>query len=257
MIEEKQNDISPDDMHPLYADEMDTLTPLPDDDGVYSSNADDLIDSKSKDNQEQFSPPQIPASCDESENKEDIVNDTMQIEHINEQLEGVSKESKQILSEIRELHKLYHNEYAGRLHSMQEKIDHYQQIENGRAFDGILSSIAQIYCNYENIADNIEDSKLKKSVRYLLLDLCELLESYGILIIHSTVGEKRHPQHCKIQERIVTNDPSLHDTIAKTYGSGFYCGNRTVIPERIDVYYYEPEGEKDSVNDQETHNLEE
>lgn len=158
---------------------------------------------------------------------------------LEEQLDSMSKESKQVLTEVREMHKLYHNEYAGRLHSMQEKLDYYHQIENGRAFEGILSSIAQIYCNYENLADNIDDPKLKKSVRYLLLDLCELLETYGMKMIHSEVGEKRNPQHRKIQERILTENASLHDTIAKSYGIGFYLGNRTIIPERVDVYFYD------------------
>ena len=201
----------------------------------------------------------IPESFDENNpvNVTDDINSNqasgisiIQIDHIDEQLVQICSESKRILSEIREVHKLYHNEYAGRLHSMQEKLDYYHQIENGRAFDGILSSIAQIYCNYENIADNIEDINLKKSVRYLLLDLCELLESYGMMIVHSEVGEKRNPQHCKIQERILTDNPSLHDTIAKSYGVGFYLGNRTVIPERVDVYFYEPDTSSGSSKEQ-------
>ena len=40
-------------------------------------------------------------------------------------------------------------------------------------------------------------------------------------------------------KRIPTNDPEMHDTIAKIHSTGFYKGNRTIIKELVDVYFFD------------------
>ena len=62
---------------------------------------------------------------------------------------------------------------------------------------------------------------------------------YGMTKLRSEQGEKRNPRHCQILGRIPTDDPAKHDTVAKSYNSGFYIGNRTVIKEVVDIYIYE------------------
>ena len=62
---------------------------------------------------------------------------------------------------------------------------------------------------------------------------------YGMEKLRSEPGEKRNPRHCQILGRIPTGDPAKHDTVAKSYNSGFYIGNRTVIKEVVDIYIYE------------------
>lgn len=147
-------------------------------------------------------------------------------------LEGIS-------SEIHELHRLYHNEFAGRLKSMQDELDRYHDADRGNAFDGILSAIARIYVNNESLIDEISDSKIRKNVKYMLLDLSDLLEEYGVLRLKSEIGDKRNVRHCQIVERISTDNPELHDTIAASRSTGFYKGNRTIIKELVDVYFFD------------------
>ena len=76
-------------------------------------------------------------------------------------------------------------------------------------------------------------------MRYLLLDLSDLLEEYGVQKLKSNVGDKRNIRHCQILERVLTNDPALHDTIAASHNTGFYKDNRTIIKELVDVYFYD------------------
>ncbi len=144
-----------------------------------------------------------------------------------------------ISSEIHELHRLYHNEFAGRLKSMQDELDRYHDADRGNSFDGILSAIARIYVNNESLADEISDPKLKKNVKYMLLDLSDLLEEYGVERLKSEAGDRRNVRHCQIVKRIPTDDPEKHDTIAASRSTGFYKGNRTIIKELVDVYFFD------------------
>lgn len=147
-----------------------------------------------------------------------------------------------ISSEIHELHRLYHNEFAGRLKSMQDELDRYHDADRGNAFDDILSAVARIYINNESLIDEISDPKTRKNIKYMLLDLSDLLEEYGVLKLKSRVGDKRNVRHCQIVERIPTDDPELHDTIAASHSTGFYKGNRTIIKELVDVYFFDKRG---------------
>lgn len=152
---------------------------------------------------------------------------------------AISGALAEISSEIHELHRLYHNEFAGRLKSMQDELDRYHDADRGNAFDGILSAIARIYVNNESLIDEISDPKTRKNVKYMLLDLSDLLEEYGVLRLKSEAGDKRNVRHCQIVKRIPTDDPEMHDTIAKSHSTGFYKGNRTIIKELVDVYFFD------------------
>lgn len=155
---------------------------------------------------------------------------------------AVSKTMSGIASELHELHRLYHNEFAGRLKSMQNELDRYHDADRGNTFDGILGAIARIYANNESLVDEISDPKTRKNIKYMLLDLSDLLEEYGVSMLKSEVGDKRNVRHCQIVERIPTDDPELHDTIAASHGTGFYKGNRTIIKELVDVYFFDRKG---------------
>ena len=137
------------------------------------------------------------------------------------------------------MHKLYHTEFAGRLKAMQDELEQYRKIDKGRAFDDILSAIARIYGNNETLADEVMEPKAKKSIRYMLMDIEDLLSVYGMEKLRSENGEKRNPRHCQVLNRISTDDPSKHDTVAKSYNSGFFIGNRTIIKEVVDIFIYD------------------
>ncbi|MCC8130549.1 MAG: nucleotide exchange factor GrpE [Ruminococcus sp.] len=173
--------------------------------------------------------------------QEDVATDKVgfELEKISSDIAESAEISKKIFAEIREIHKLYHNEFAGRLKSMQDELDTYHKAERGRAFDDILSAIARIYGNNETLVDEIADSKTQKHVKYMLLDILDLLEEYGVQRLKSNLGDKRNTRHCQVLERIPTDDPALHDTIVASHNSGFYKENRTIIKEMVDIYVYE------------------
>lgn len=162
-----------------------------------------------------------------------------EIEKIRHDIAESVEASKKTFAELREIHKLYHNEFAGRLKSMQDELDAYHKADRGHAFDSILSAIARIYGNNETLVDEIADPKTKKHVKYMLLDILDLLEEYGVQRLKSNPGDKRNPRHCQVLERIPTDDPTLHDTIVASHNSGFYMENRTIIKEMVDIYLYE------------------
>ena len=61
-------------------------------------------------------------------------------------------------------------------------------------------------------------------------------------MLKSKAGEKRNVRHCQIVERIPTDDSELHDTVAASHSTGFYKGNRTIIKELVDVYFFDRKG---------------
>lgn len=165
--------------------------------------------------------------------------DKDRLKQIEGRLESIVGTEQRLFSEVREMHKLYHSEFAGRLKAMQDELEQYRKIDKGRAYDDILAAIARIYGNNETLADEVAEPKVKKSIRYMLMDIEDLLGVYGMEKLRSEPGEKRNPRHCQILGRIPTDDPAKHDTVAKSYNSGFYIGNRTVIKEVVDIYIYE------------------
>lgn len=161
------------------------------------------------------------------------------LKQMNAKLENIAETEQRLFSEVREIHKLYHTEFAGRLRTMQDELDQYHEIDKGRVYDDILAALARIYNNNENLDEETEEPKVKKSIKYMLMDIEELLGMYGMLKLRSMPGEKRNTRHCQVVKRISTSDPAKHDTIAKSYNSGFYIGNRTVIKELVDIFIYE------------------
>ena len=153
-----------------------------------------------------------------------------------EKITTIEEVSKKTRDEIHQLHKLYHNEYAGRLRKVENELNRYQEIDRGRAFDGILTEIARLYSDNVAVADEISDTRAQKQIRYMFLDLLQMLETNGVLKQESNVGEKRNTRHCQVVERIPTEDPSEHDTVAKSLSIGFYVDNRTLIKERIHLF---------------------
>ena len=90
---------------------------------------------------------------------------------IDERLQNIEDTERRLFSEVREMHKLYHSEFAGRLKTMQDELEQYRKVEKGRVYDDILAAIARIYGNNETLEEEVADPKAKKSIRYMLLDI--------------------------------------------------------------------------------------
>jgi len=158
-----------------------------------------------------------------------------QIEH---KLKDIAETSAKTVGEVREMHKLYHNEFANRLKSMQEELEQYREIDRGRIYDGILGEIAKLYSDNESVIDDIAEAKVAKKINYMLMDIVQILEANGVHRQKSSIGDQRNVRFCQVVERIPTDNPSLHDTVAKSRSTGFYKENRALIKELVDIYLY-------------------
>ena len=147
--------------------------------------------------------------------------------------------------EMRELHKLYHTEFAGRLKRMQDELDSFHEIERGRVFDDVLREVALVYSNNVKSIESVSDEKIRKQLGYMFEDLLQIVQNNGVTVLKSKEGDKRNTKHCQVLERITTDDLNKHDTVARSVSTGFYLDNRTLVKEMIDVYIYEEsKGEK-------------
>lgn len=160
------------------------------------------------------------------------------VNQISQDVKALEASSQNTSREVREMRKYYHDEVAGTLRAMQQELEHYREVDRGRIFDQILSEIAKLHSENSNIIDTIDDEKLKKRLTYLFDDIVQILEMYGVSKLKSKPGDKRNPRHCKVIERVYTNDPSLQDTIAESRNTGFYIENRTLVPEQVYVNIY-------------------
>jgi hypothetical protein len=168
------------------------------------------------------------------------------IGNVEQNVRVLADSSVKITGEIREMHKLYHNEYASRLKSMQDELERYREIDKGRIFDGILGEVAKLYSDYESLVDDVAEEKLKKRIRYMLDDIVQILQANGVLKQKSKPGDKRNTRHCLVIERIPTANQELHDTVSKSRGTGFYIENRSLIKEPVDIYLYSETAEDKS-----------
>jgi len=160
------------------------------------------------------------------------------LDHLTSCVEGIADSSVKTAGEVREIHKLYHGEFAGRLKSMQEELERYHEIDRGRIFDGILTELAKLYSDNSQTVNDITDEKIKKRLRYMFLDMLQILESKGVSKQESKPGDKRNTRHCQVVERIQTDKPELHDTVVLSRSTGFYVENRSLVKEMVDIYLY-------------------
>ena len=164
-------------------------------------------------------------------------------------MENIAESSAKITGEIREMHKLYHNEFANRLLSMQEELERYHEIDKGRIFDGILTDLSKLYSENISVADDVTDEKIKKRLQYMFLDFLQILENNNVTIQKSKPGDKRNTRHCQVIERLSTDNPDLHDTIATSRSTGFYIENRSLVKEMVDVYLYNGKANNQTLGD--------
>lgn len=151
------------------------------------------------------------------------------------ELYNIERYSGKVFYELREIHKLCQNFYAGRMHAAEQELDRYHEIESGRAFDSILKQIAQIYINNETFPSQIEDDKTRKRVSYILLDLLQILEEYGIKPHTSSNGDKIS-RFVSSVGYVETDDPDQDGKIAESVQTGFYRENSPLMRELVKLY---------------------
>ncbi len=174
-----------------------------------------------------------------TEEKKETGEQELLLKQVLEEASQQKKISERVAGEVREMHRLYHNEFAGRLRTMQEELEKYHDIDRGRAFDDILREVARIYCDNYDLLNASDDPKIKKRIKYFFMDIQQLLEANGVMLQKSEPGSKRNNRFCQIVNRIETDVAEENDTVAKSHGPGFYTEKRPLIKEMVDIYVYQ------------------
>ena len=136
------------------------------------------------------------------------------------------------------MRKLYHNEYSGRLIPLETQMSYYWELEKGRIYDGILREIGKLYSDNLSLVDAVENPKIQKQLKYLFMDMKQILEQYGVQQQESEEGTLRNPRHCRVVETVETERLELHNTVKKSHSVGFYVDGRTLVPELVTVYVH-------------------
>lgn len=150
----------------------------------------------------------------------------------------LSDSSKNIEAELRQMHKLYHNEFRTMLDSMEKEQKHYRNVNEGKVFDGILSELAKLYAENIEILHEITDGDAKTRLGYLFEDLLQILGSHGVSIHQSKVNEPRNSLFTQLREKIETDKKELHGMVSKSHGIALHKENQAFTKERVDVYIY-------------------
>jgi len=173
---------------------------------------------------------------DNADDSDDVNHENNALLALSEAVDNMRNSSSKIATELHGLHRLYHTEIANRISSMQSELERYREIEKGRIFDDVLSEIAKIYSEYEALINEVADEKAKKKIKYMFLDILQLLESNDVSKQKSDIGDKRNVKHCRIVEQIPTVNPELHDTIVESKNTGFNKDGRTYVHENVKIY---------------------
>ena len=174
--------------------------------------------------------------------REETPQDNSKFEKINSGLDNLFRE-------VRDIHKVCQNFLAGHLRELETELDKYHDIDRGRAFNDVLESIARIYLDYEHLPDEIDDTRIKQRTKYFLLDIIQVLESYGVHVQKSNLGEKRNLRFTQVEGYVETEDEALIDTVAESKRTGFYREKSAVIKEIVSLYI-----KKEIKNEQEANN---
>ena len=141
-----------------------------------------------------------------------------------------------VFTELREIHKICQNFQAGRIRAAESELEKYREIDRGRAFDDILRDIARIYVDHEKFPASIEDEGLRKRAGYILLDILQVLECYGVHPQKSVQGDERKLRLTHVAGYEETEDPELHGKIAESIQTGFFRENHPIIQELVKIY---------------------
>lgn len=125
--------------------------------------------------------------------------------------------------------------------NMQKELEEAKKKLSGDIFIPILKQIAELYIEWRDVLDEMEDGVTKRKVAGVFESLQEILEEYGCDFGCSTVDSKRKPKYSKLKEKVFTADKSKHETVAKSHNPWIVKEPFVLYPEYVDVYVFNSE----------------
>ena len=200
--------------------------------------------------------PAVPA--DEAEQKnlsEEIVKALSgDLAKLSEQVAGLSK-----LFEAKILHTEHEEKIVDQMHKELQRYreDIYSQLVRPILLDviEIRDSILRIASAYQSKPEGEQNIPLKTFEMYAS-DVQEILEKNNIEIFKSEVNTDFVPVRHRAIKKVPTPEESLHGKIAESLSDGYSYMEKTISPEKIAVYFYEPQQIQSETtnNEEETQN---
>ena len=157
-------------------------------------------------------------------------------ESINEILEQQEKNSRQLTQVLRENVNFQNQVRQG----MYGEIENLKEQQRGEQFTPILKSIATVCVEYRKLLnDETISERGRRMLRLLFEELEDILAEYDAEVFNSPQGSSRRPLLTKVINTILTDDKSLHNTIAKSRRAGVVRNGRPLYREYVDVYVFD------------------
>ena len=137
--------------------------------------------------------------------------------------------------------------------NMQKELEDAKKKLSGDIFIPLLKEISELYVEWQDVLNDMEDGVAKRKVRGVFEVLEEILEEYGCDFGISETDSKRRTKYSKLKNKIPTGCKEKHETIAKSYNPWIVKEPFVLYPEYVDVYVYDPScatGEEDDTNNE-------
>lgn len=122
---------------------------------------------------------------------------------------------------------------------MYNELETLKKQQRGEQFTPILKAVAAICVEYRSLLD--DDSipiNAKNTLKLMFDELEDILADYGAEIFNSNTGDIRRPFLTKIISTIPTDNPQLHNTIAKSRRAGVMQNGKPLYREFVDVFVF-------------------
>ncbi|MBQ3433949.1 MAG: hypothetical protein IJG24_02760 [Selenomonadaceae bacterium] len=122
---------------------------------------------------------------------------------------------------------------------MYNELENLKKHQRGEQFIPILKAIAAIAVEYRSmLSDDSIPVNAKHSLQLLFDELDDILAEHGAQIFCSNQGDIRRPFLTKIISTIPTDNPQLHNTIAKSRRPGVMQNGKPLYREFVDVFVF-------------------
>ena len=166
--------------------------------------------------------------------------------------DGIAALSK--LFETKILHSEHEKKIVDKMHSelQRYKEDMYSQLVRPILLDiiEIRDSILRIALAHHNKPEGGQSIPLETFEMYAF-DAQEILEKNNTDIFKSDANADFVPIRHRVIKKIPTTDQTLHGKVAESLSDGYNYIGKTISPEKIAVYYYEPPQTKPESNNEE------
>lgn len=124
--------------------------------------------------------------------------------------------------------------------NMQKELEEAKKKLRGDIFIPLLKGIAELYIEWQDVLDDMEDGIAKRKVEGIFDILKDILEENGCEFGTSEIGTKRNPRYSKLKNKIPVREKERHETVAKSHNPWIVREPFVLYPEKVDVYVYDP-----------------